>query len=184
MLKSNRTIQLLCSVHSLWEQHIFWTTATITAMVFNLPNRNQVTNRLLRNADDFEQLFRPFYGPQVSARFGELLRDHLIIAAELVQAAIDGDNKAATNAERRWYDNAAEISAFLGSINPFWSAAEWNSMFRQHLELTKEEAVTLIQGDYTRSIALTDEIERQALMMANVMAEGIIRQFSKREDNN
>lgn len=46
-----------------------------------------------------------------------------------------------------------------------------------HLALTKAEAVSILTGNYEESIALFDQIERQALGMADLMTAGIVQQF-------
>ncbi|HEY8348961.1 MAG TPA: acetylglutamate kinase [Clostridia bacterium] len=161
----------------LWEQHVVWTRLTIISMVFDLPDVDPVTGRLLRNPKDFEALLKPLYGDGTAARFADLLTSHLVIAAELVKAAKAGDTGAAADAEKRWYANADEIAVFLGSINPCWSARQWQAMLREHLALTKSEAVNILTGKYAEGITVFDQIEKQALEMADVMVNGIIRQF-------
>ena len=164
----------------LWEQHITWTRLTIISMVFDLPDVDLVTQRLLRNPKDFEAALVPFYGSQTVARFSALLRNHLVIAANLVNAAKAGDNNAAAEAERIWYNNARDIAAFLASINPYWSQQEWEKMLFDHLALVKNEAVFMLTNEFQKGIDLYDEMERQAMMMADVMTEGIVRQFPGR----
>lgn len=164
-------------LRSLWEQHVFWTRLTIISIAFSLPDVDLVTNRLLRNPQDFAALLRPLYGDRIASRFADLFTSHLVIAAELVKAAKAGDTKAAADAEKRWYANADEIAAFLGSINPFWSEHQWRTMLHEHLALTKSEAVNILTGKYAEGIAVFDQIEKQALEMADVMTCGIIWQF-------
>lgn len=161
----------------LWEQHVVWTRLTILSIVFSLPDVDLVTNRLLRNPKDFAAVLRPLYGEQAAARFEDLFTSHLVIAAELVKAAKAGDTSAAAGAEKRWYANADEIAAFLASINPYWSEQEWKTMLYQHLALTKTEAVNMLTGKYAEGITVFDQIEKQALEMADVMTSGIIKQF-------
>jgi len=48
-------------------------------------------------------------------------------------------------------------------------------MLFEHLALTKDEAVAMLTANYEARIAIYDEIEHQALTMANVMAAGIIK---------
>jgi hypothetical protein len=164
----------------LWEQHVVWTRLTIVSMVFDLPDVDFVTNRLLRNPKDFEMLLSPLYGERIASAFADLFTSHLVIAAQLVQAAKAGDTEAAEDAEKSWYANADEIAAFLGSINPYWSVQEWKTMLYEHLAMTKSEAVYILTGQYEESIDIFDRIEALALRMADVMTQGIIGQFPYR----
>jgi hypothetical protein len=50
-------------------------------------------------------------------------------------------------------------------------------MWYEHLELTKDEAVARLDQDYTKDIQIFDQIEKEALMMADQFSNGIIRQF-------
>jgi hypothetical protein len=164
-------------IRKLWEQHGAWTRMTITSLVFDLPDVDLVTSRLLRNPIDFGNMLRAFYGDKVASKFSDLLTSHLVIAAQLVKAAKAGDNKTASDAEKKWYANADEIATLLGSINPYWSKESWRAMLHKHLQLVKTEAVSMLTKNYAAGINVYDEIENQALGMADVMTEGIIRQF-------
>ena len=170
-------LKLINHIRMLWEQHITWTRIVIMSIVHNLPDTQLNIERLLRNPIDFQKTLVPFYGNRIALRFKDLLADHLTIAAELVNAAKSGNKQAAADAEKRWYANANEIAAFLGSINPYWSQQDWKNMLNEHLSMTKSEAVDMLTQNYNASIEIYDEIERQALKMADVMANGIIRQF-------
>ncbi len=170
-------VNLMNYIRMLWEQHGVWTRSTITSLVFGLPDEEFVIARLLRNPVDFEHALKPYYGTRIAARFRDLLTEHLVVAADLVRAAKAGDNIVAAEAERRWYANADAIAALLGSINPYWSEQQWRMMLYQHLALVKAEAVEMLAGRYEASIAVYDQIEIQALGMADIMAAGIIKQF-------
>jgi hypothetical protein len=161
----------------LWEQHVTWTRLTIISIVEGLQDVDVVTARLLRNPKDFARMLEPFYGQRTASMFADLFTSHLVIAAELVTAAKAGESQAAADAERRWYVNADQIAEFLGTINPHWSQAEWRSMLHEHLALTKSEAVDVITKDFAAGVEVYDKIERQALAMADVMTQGIVRQF-------
>ncbi|SFG05235.1 acetylglutamate kinase [Sporolactobacillus nakayamae] len=169
--------ELRNKLRTLWEQHVFWTRLTISGIVFNLPDTDVTTNRLLRNPKDFQQLLAPLYGPQASLTFEKLFTDHLVIAAQLVKAAKAGNQQEAAEAEKKWYANADQIAAFLGSINPYWSAKDWQKLLYDHLSMTKNEAVAFLTGNYAKSVTTFDQIEQQALIMADIMAFGIARQF-------
>ena len=172
---SKTELEIINRFRLLWGQHSEWTRMAINAIVFALPNEEVTVARLLRNPNDFAKTLRIFYGERVAARFSELLTEHLVIAAELVKAAMAGNSVEAL--ERRWYQNAEEIAMFLGKINPCWSVQEWRKMLFEHLRLVKDEAVTLINGEYQLNVDVYDILELQALEMADMMSEGIIKQF-------
>lgn len=161
---------------NLWEQHGLWTRSFIISTAANLPDLQFVTDRLLRNPSDFAAALQPFYMEQ-SKEFERLLREHLLIAAKLVDHAKKGDTQAADIDRKNWYANADQIAYFLSSINPYWSYEEWDDMMRTHLKLVEDEAVKRLKGQYAQDVALYDTIEKQALEMADMMSYGIISQF-------
>lgn len=173
-------LEIINKFRLLWVQHSEWTRMAITAIVFKQPNEQQTVNRLLRNPKDFGRVFSKFYGERVGNRFDMLLTEHLVLAAELVNAILAGNNEAAEDLNRRWYINAEEIAIFLGSINPCWSESEWREMLFTHLGFVAEEALTLINGEYQRNVDVYDELELQALEMADEMSRGIIEQFIRK----
>lgn len=170
-------LKLINVLRSLWEQHVEWTRMDIISGVEGLADHDLVTKRLLRNPADMAALLAPLYGEQNAYKFEQLFREHLIIASKLVKAAKSGDARAADEFEKQWYANADEIAAFLNSINPYWSKEALMQMLHNHLALTKEEAVARIKKNYASDIEIYDRIEKQALEMADAMAEGIVRQF-------
>lgn len=161
----------------LWEQHVYWTRLVIISMVFDLPDVELVTNRLLRNPQDFEAALSSFYGENNAARFAELLTNHLIIAGELIQAAKEKNNAAVIDARSRWYDNADEIAIFLNNINPYWTLTKWQGLLYDHLAMTEEEVQHFLSKNYEESIFVFENIEQEALEMADTMTQGIVRQF-------
>ncbi|HKM16615.1 MAG TPA: acetylglutamate kinase [Limnochordia bacterium] len=175
-----RQLDLSNELRELWEQHGAWTRMTIMGIVFDLPDLPQTINRLLQNPWDFAEVFSRYYGQAIGNKLGRLLTEHLTVAAELVQAAKAGDNRRVAELDRIWHRNAGEIAELLAKINPFWSRQSWVTMLFEHLRLVRQEAVTMLQGDFQASIDTYDMIETQSLDMADVMWLGIIKQFPDR----
>lgn len=161
----------------LWMEHVNWTRMTIISIVFQLPDLPFVQKRLLQNATDLGNCLRPFYGDQTADYYAKLIQDHLVIAAELVTAAVKGDTNTVNTKEKEWYKNADDTVIFLSNLNPYLSKDALQEMFYKHLELTKNEAVTMIQKDYQTDIEVFDEIEAEALAMSDMIASAIVVQF-------
>jgi len=168
------------AMRKLWEDHITWTRLFIVSAVADLPDTGPTAQRLLQNQSDIGDAIKPFYGDAAGEQLTTLLRDHILIAADLVSAAKAGDTAAFEDARARWYANADEIAAFLHSANPEnWPLDEMKAMMREHLDLTLEEVGARLNGDWAADIAAYDQIHEQILEMADMLSTGIIRQFPK-----
>lgn len=170
-------VNLTLQMRELWAEHVIWTRMFIMSVADNTTDKAAVTERLLKNYEDMADAMRPYYGDENATKFGDLIEDHLLIAASLVEAAKAGNSTAAADAENKWYENADEIAAFESSINPYWNETALMTMWHDHLKLTKDEAVARLTKNHTADIAAFDQIGAQANMMADSMAEGIRKQF-------
>jgi len=173
-------LEIMNRFRLLWNQHSEWTRMAITAIVFESPNEEETVTRLLRNPKDFAMTLRIFYGEIIANEFSDLLTEHLTLSAQLVEAIIAGNTEEVEKLNRRWYKNAEDIAELLGKINPCWSTEDWREMLFEHLRFVTEEAMTLINEEYQRNVDVYDELELQALKMADMMSEGIINQFIKK----
>lgn len=168
------------AMRQLWEDHITWTRLYIISAAEDLPDKALTADRLLQNQTDIGNAVKPFYGEAAGNQLTALLRDHILIAAEAIDAAKRGDNGAFEDARERWYDNADEIAAFLNAANPDeWPLDEMQQMMKSHLDLTLEEASARLGGDYAADIAAYDKVHSEILHMADMLSDGILHQFPK-----
>lgn len=170
-------IDIINTFRKLWEQHIMWTRSFIISTAADLADLEIVTARLLRNPTDFAIVLRNYYGIEKSKRFETLFREHLLIAASLVNNAKAGNTEAVLADRKKWYNNADEIALFLSEINPFWSMRKFRSLFYDHLKMTEDEAIYRLNNRYSSDVMIYDSIETEALLMADFMSYGIINQF-------
>jgi hypothetical protein len=168
----------------LWEDHIVWTRQFIVSAATqaeNLPDTGPTVDRLLRNQTDIGNAIEPFYGEAAGDALTELLREHILTAADIIAAAKAGDDAAVTAAAAAWYANADEIATLLSGANPrHWPLDEMRAHMRSHLDLTLEEAVARLEGRYADDIAAYDKVHADILEMADMLSAGIIAQFPNR----
>lgn len=168
------------AMRKLWEDHITWTRLYIVSAAAALPDKGPTAERLLQNQTDIGNAIKPFYGDAAGEKLTGLLRDHILIAAELIDAAKAGDTAKFNDANTRWYTNADEIATFLSSANPKnWPLDDMKMMMKSHLDLTLKEAAARLKGDYPTDIAAYDEVHAEILKMADMLSMGIINQFPK-----
>ena len=168
-------------MRQLWEDHIVWTRLFIVSATHGLPDAPATTERLLQNQADIGNAIAPFYGDAAGTALTALLRGHILTAARLVSAAKAGDTTATSRASAAWYANADSIAAFLSAANPDrWPLAAMRAGMRMHLDLTLQEAVARLHGDYAADVAAYDAIHRHILQLADLLSDGIIGQFPRR----
>ena len=85
-----------------------------------------------------------------------------------------------TAANKKWYANADDIAAFLSSANPNWSKNDLTDMLYKHLELTTGEVVSRLKKDWQADIDFYDKGHEHMLMFADVLTNGIVKQFPKK----
>ena len=172
-----RWVDVINTFRLLWSQHVMWTRSFIVSSTPNRPDLDAVTNRLLRNPIDFAKVLKKYYGERKASTFEKLLTEHIEIAGQLLNAHKLKECKRIEKERRKWYNNADRISNFLSSINPFWSKRKWQEMFYRHLKMIECTMQDRIARRYTAEIAMYQNIESEALHMADMMAVGIIKQF-------
>lgn len=159
----------------LWEDHITWTRVVIMSILDGLPGTNTYVGRLLQNYEDMEAALKPYYGDEAEV-FGDLIKDHLVIAAEILTALKNGQPTEALVAS--WYANANDIAVQMNKMNPqFWPLAETQQMWKDHLDATLQEATDHFTGNFAGEVAAYDQVHDLALEMADFISAGVIQQF-------
>jgi hypothetical protein len=164
----------------LWTDHVAWTRLFIVSAVAGLDDTDATTARLLQNQTDIANAVAEFYGADAGAQLETLLRDHILIAGDLVAAAKAGDNATVEDRRAAWYTNGDEIAEFLADANPAWPADTLKETMRGHLDQTLDEATAQLTGDYAASVATYDHIVTHILQLADTLADGITTQFPDR----
>jgi hypothetical protein len=176
-----KTVAFHDDMRRLWEDHVTWTRLAIISLTTDAPDTDATVGRLLQNQTDIGDAIKPFYGDAAGRELTRLLRDHILIAADLIAAAKAGDQAAVAEAQARWTANADDIARFLAAANPrSWKLDEMKEMLYDHLRLTTEEVLARLRADWAADVRAYDEIHVQALGMADMLSSGIIRQFPGR----
>jgi hypothetical protein len=168
------------NMRKLWTDHVVYTRNYIAAAVADDPSASAVAMRLMRNQEDIGNAIVPYYGAAAGTKLTGLLKDHINIAVDLVNAAKASDNAKVADADRRWKANAADIATFLSGANPNWPRQSLVDMLNEHLRLTTDEATLRIQKRWSDDVMNFDKIFEQSLHMADMLTDGIVKQFPSR----
>lgn len=168
------------AMYRLWVDHVIWTREYVVSAIDGAPDAEAAAGRLLRNQEDIGAAVAGFYGDEAGAGLTDLLKQHILIAVDLVDAAVKGDQERFAQIDRRWDENAADIARFLSGANPFWPEKDVQDLIALHLTLTRREAVARINKAYDEDIAAFDDILTEILTLADALTDGIIAQFPQR----
>jgi hypothetical protein len=174
---ADATVELKLAMRKLWEEHIVYTRNYIISAIAELEDVDEVAERLLRNQDDIGNAIKPYFGDEAGSALAALLRDHILIATEVVAAAKAGNSDSLAVRQEKWNANGRDIAAFLSGANPNWNRQDLEGMLQKHLDLTTAEVVGRLGKDWAADIRAYDEGHEHMLMFADALTEGIAKQF-------
>jgi hypothetical protein len=177
MVLTASSVQLKMDMRKLWEDHITYTRTYIISELAGLEDTGKVAERLLRNQDDIGNAIKPVYGDAAGNKLAALLRDHIVVATEVVKAAKMGNKEELAKASKKWNGNADEIAVFLSSANPNWPKKALQDMLYKHLEFTTQEVVSRLGKDWASDIEAYDKGHEHMLMFSDALTDGIVKQF-------
>ncbi len=163
-------------MRKLWSEHVMYTRSYIISALAGLPDLQVVTTRLMQNQDDIGSAIKQIYGDEVGNKLAALLREHILIAADIVRAKKANESNLVDAGEKKWRINADEIAALLSSANPYWKKVTLTEMLYKHLDLTTYEVLARAKMDWPADIQAYDAGFAHMLMFADLLSDGIIKQ--------
>lgn len=175
---SQKTTSLRLAMARLWSDHVIWTRQYILSAIADAADTGKAAERLLKNQDDIGAAVGSLYGDAAGKKLTELLKQHILIAVDIIDAAKKGEDARFKDANEKWDRNVEEIAVLLSSANPTnWPKADVTDLLMQHLNLTRKEVVARLQQKHDEDIEAFDQILTEILTVADVLAAGIVRQF-------
>src|SRR4051812_18833099 len=179
---SDAAASLKQDMRKLWTDHVVWTRDYIIAAVGDQPDAQAAASRLMKNQEDIGSAIAKFYGAAAGQQLTTLLKEHITIAVDLIKAAKAGDKTGQQQADGRWQQNATQIADFLAKANPNWPRATLVDLMKKHLSTTTDEVVARLNKNWDGDVRAFDTVYEHFLMMADALAEGIIKQFPDKFD--
>jgi hypothetical protein len=174
---SNSIMDLKMNERRLWIDHVSWTRSFIISDLASIPDKDVVLQRLLKNQDDIGSSIKPYYGEEAGNKLSKLLRDHISLAGQVVDAAKSNNKADLDKYTKLWYKNADDIADFLSSANPNWSNSELKDMLHKHLDFVTTQAVSRLKKNWKADVDAYDKGEDHMIKFADILSEGIIKQF-------
>jgi len=170
-------IELSNAMRRLWSDSIQWTRSLIYSILFDLGDVEPITQRLVKNAEDFSDVFTQIYGQQAGARVRELLFNRYRMTRLMIDAYKTGDTRSIEGLRSNLLRNAEDLARLFSSLNRFWDRVALEVTLHSITTMTENEIVQIMTGHYADSVTEYEEIQRQTMHLADDLIYGIIRQF-------
>jgi hypothetical protein len=161
-----------------WMEYAVWMREYTVAAVDERVDRAEVAARLLRVPSDIGRALEKYHGRKAGRRVAQLLKQHITIAIDLVDAACEGERQRYSDVESVWDDNADDFATELGTLNVTWTRARVRELWKLQLSQVKEMLTARLEDNFDHEVDLFDEFMTSAVAFADVVSDGIICEFA------
>lgn len=160
-----------------WTDFAHWIRALYISTMYGLNNREPIRSRLMRNAEDFTDILRTYYGDEIGREYEKIITDLYENLFEMSEALYRRDAETAARLNDALYNGLDDMVALLKSINRNLDEEALRKWLYELLYLALEEAVMIYSDQYEESVQQSDEIVNLAAKIAEEMAYQLIRQL-------
>lgn len=164
-------------MRELWMDHVLWTREYITTAFAGQPHKDVILERLLSNQQDIGTSFAQYYGKDIGDALTALLKEHIIIAVDLIGALQAKNSAAAKSADQRWRKNANDIAHALSLANNYLPESSVKKMMHKHLDTTAKEVAAHLANNFRQSVSAYDAVIRHILEMADSFSQATVKQY-------
>ena len=167
-------------MYRLWTDYAVWSRQYMIAAVDERPELTESAARWLRTADDLGAAFGEFYARAPARRIAKLLKQHVTVAIDLIEAARLGDKLRFMDIDDVWANNGHDFVDELCVRNNSWDREELRALWDLMRELTTINTVARLELNFDKDVETFDELLTIALRFADLMVDGLVRQFADR----
>ena len=170
--------ELRVGMRKLWVSNAIWMREYIVNTIGGDMSLDAASKRLAKSQDDIGRAFAPFYGAETGTKVTTLLRQHTSLVKEMIEASMAKDTAKLKESDKRWRANADSITTLLSTVNPTnWPMATIQPALVWSMNLTIAETNARLKRDYNADVEAFDTILAQSLSLADMLSDGIIKQF-------
>ena len=164
------------TLRALWEQLSYWIRMYLVSVSDDMSDGKVVLKRLLQIPEEMEKVFAQYYPPEIVGEMRKALDQFVNGLAGLAPLVKSGSAEEADRQEIQLEQAADRLAEILSNMNINYDKEQLREALEEYLLQTKREIVARLSGQFAEDIATFDEVERQALRIADYLARGIVEQ--------
>ena len=161
-----------------WTDYAVWIREYMVAAVDERIDRPEVAARLLRTPADIGRAVEKYHGRKVGRRVTQLLKQHVTIAIDFVDAACSGERQRYLDVESVWDDSVTDFATELGRLNVTWTGARVRELWPLQQASLKAMLMARLEENFDKEVDAYDELLSSVVAFADAIADGIIREFA------
>ena len=168
------------TMQRLWMDHAIWARQYIIAAVDDRPELTEALARWLRNAADVGAALEEFYPRRPARRVAKLLKQHITVAVDLVDAAKNVDGAKFTAIDQVWTSNSDDLVDELCARDQSCSRDEVAARWDLARALTEQVLTARLEQHFDHDVESFDQLLTTCAAMGDLITDGILRQFADR----
>lgn len=169
-------MELNQKLRRLWEQFSYWMRMYILSVGKDDEDGAQVRERLEKIPIEMGTVFADYYPPEIADRLRQKLVEFTNGMMRLVSLVKEGKTEETDRLDVELEQDVVSLAEILSNMNINFDKESLERELGEYLMLTKREIVARLSGEYADDVDTFDELERQALKLADYFSNGITRQ--------
>lgn len=178
---TSKTAELRLALRGLWEDHIFWVRNVVLMTKLGDKAAAKIAEeQAVQNAKDISNAIVPYYGKEAGEKLFGLLAGHYGAIKEYMNADFSGKKAAKEAAMNKMLRNADEIATFLSSANPNWPKEAVLGALKTHGGFHMTQIEQINAKNFAGEAKTWASMKAQINQVADILADGIVKQFSQK----
>ena len=178
---TSTSMELKLALRDLWVGHIFWVrNVVLTTKLGDTAAEKIADQQVVQNAKDIANAVVPYYGKEAGDKLFTLLAGHYGAVKDCMKATFAGNKEGLNAGMQKMNKNAEEIAAFLSSANPNWPKAALVSALDAHGAFHMAQINEINAKNFSSEAKTWKGEENQIRVIADTLAEGIVKQFPQK----
>ncbi len=165
-----------------WEQLAYWTRMYLLANKDNQEEVNSSAERLRQIPAVMADIFEQYYPADVTTQLQQSLTSFVENTITLINAVKNSERETTDATEVKLEQDVSNLAEILSNMNINYDKNALETELGEFLVLTKREIVSRVSGQYADDIETFDNLEQQAMKIAEYLSSGIMRQYNRNQN--
>ena len=169
----NGDLGLIDEMVTLWVLYIVLQRSAILGRFFSSPTLIPAQARVLELPSEIYDILKIYYDEDFAREIQKYFYNRINIESNIMNAMITGDQNLVDAYTQEHIRNSDALAELLGKYH-YWDEAQWKTYLYKGLELYFDEIIALQLKDYSKELAIFEQVLKNARAMGRYMSSGMV----------